>query len=616
MGAASKRVCEMRSKMSPRLSGLRNPTPSLKESDTESSLFKLRRKGSLKGRWIIGLAALGSMLLLADARSSYAQNGLSVPQTTTLWVDESTGQLFVRPGHGRVPMTIGASPEQLQQQIQQQTSEKVQAAVAQSEAQQHADNVKLAQQVAAMQPAWHSYLDNFQSKFRIGALAYLDYGYYSHTGFGPQWLENMNPPGVGNNGYNAFDINRVYLNTYFTPLKDWTFRFTPEIYRAVGTASNDKNGTTTGVGTNLDGPLNVRLKFAYLQWNGLWNNVPLLKGGNVTLGAQQNPLLSWEDDLLGYRFVYLTPWNYLGLSSSAVGVQFNGGVQPYGPEVNYLDYSVGVFNNGSFRSAENTDTKQVMGRATYYPFGAKWRYQGLGLTGFYDYGYGNVAPDSDSLPTPLKVSNAHFDRAAAILSYAAQEWNAIGEFDYGDNAFTLANLYSGSGPLDAFGTATGTALKGSFAGNTCSLAPCYGVQDTYGPQVAAYQAFLNNGRSRQIGFDLMGHYHIPDTKLTAFGMFQWFMPNDNVAENPLDFEHWVAGISYQVNEYVRLAVDSQNLSFYHSQFGLPVSYLSQFNYVPGGTFNGRLLPKTGSFVIPNMVPRDMHTIFLNLEFAY
>ena len=98
-----------------------------------------------------------------------------------------------------------------------------------------------------MQPAWHNYLDNFQSKFRIGALAYLDYGYYSHTGFGPQWLENMNPPGVGNNGYNAFDINRVYLNTYFTPLKDWTFRFTPEIYRADGTASNDKVGTTTGV---------------------------------------------------------------------------------------------------------------------------------------------------------------------------------------------------------------------------------------------------------------------------------------------------------------------------------------------------------------------------------
>jgi hypothetical protein len=571
----------------------------------------------VKGRWSIGLAVLGSIVLLATARPLHAQDSLSAPKTTTLWVDEATGEVFVRPGHGRVPLTIGASPEQVQQQIDQETNEKVQAAVAESEAQQRADNVKLEQQVAAMQPAWHSYLDNFQNKFRIGALAYLDYGYYSHTGFGPQWLENMNPPGVGNNGYNSFDINRVYLNTYFTPLKDWTFRFTPEIYRAVGTASNDKVGTTTGVGTNLDGDLNVRLKYAYLQWSGLWNDVPMLKGGSVTLGAQQNPLLTWEDDLQGFRYVYLTPWNYLGLSSSALGLQFDGPVKPYGSELTYLDYSFGVYNNGSFKAAEQSDSKQVMGRGTIYPFGAKWRYDGLGLTGFYDYGYGNVAPDSDSLPTPLKVSNSHFDRVAALVSYAAQEWNVIGEFDYGDNAFTLANLYSGSGPLDAFGTATGNPVTTAFAGNACTPSkPCYGVQDTYGPQVAAYQAFLNNGRSRQIGLDLMGHYHIPNTKLTAFGMFQWFMPNDNVAEDPLDFQRFVAGISYQINEYVRLAIDSQNLSFYHSQFGLPVSYLSQFNYVPGSTFNGRLLPKTGSFVIPDLVPRDMHTIFLNLEFAY
>jgi hypothetical protein len=47
---------------------------------------------------------------------------------------------------------------------------------------------------------------------------------------------------------------------------------------------------------------------------------------------------------------------------------------------------------------------------------------------------------------------------------------------------------------------------------------------------------------------------------------------------------------------------------------LPTSYLSKFNYVPGGKFNGWLLPKTGS--IPNLVPLDTHTIFLNMEFAY
>ena len=90
------------------------------------------------------------------------------------------------------------------------------------------------------------------------------------------------------------------MNTYFTPTKDIIFRFTPEIYRAVGTATADKEGSTTGVGSNLDGDMNVRMKYAYLQYTGIWNDVPMLKGGNVTLGAQPNPFIPWEEDLYQY----------------------------------------------------------------------------------------------------------------------------------------------------------------------------------------------------------------------------------------------------------------------------------------------------------------------------
>lgn len=572
----------------------------------------------MKRKWIAVIAALGSLMLLPSARPLHAQgSSMGITSGTTLWVDEGTGQVFIRPGRGRVPMTIGATPEQINQQIEQQTQDRVRTAVAESESQERADNEATKKQLAQMQPAWHSYLDNFQNKWRVGALAYLDFGYYTHTGFGPQWLENMNPPGVGNNSYNSFDVNRVYLNTYFTPTKDFVFRFTPELYRAVGTVSNDKVGAVTGVGSNLDGDLNVRMKYAYLQYTGLWKDVPLLKGGNATFGAQPNPFIPWEEDLYQYRYVNMVPWNYVGFSSSQVGLQFNGPVKLMGGDTNYLDYGFGVYNNGSFRTAEQSDTKQIIAKGTIYPLGADWRFQGLGLTGMYDYGWGNVAPDSDDVSTALKVSTSHFSRAAAVLHYAAETWNVASEFDYGNNAFTLSNLYSGSGPLDAFGTATGPAVVTPFAGNACSpTKPCYGVQDTYGPQVAAYQAFLNNGRSRQVGFDLFGHYLIPYTKLTAFGMFQWFLPNDNVTEDPLDFQRFVAGLSYQWNEFVRVAVDSQNLLFYHDQFGLPVSSLAQYNYIPGGTLNGRVLPKSGSFVIPNLVPRDMHTIFLNIEFAY
>jgi hypothetical protein len=67
---------------------------------------------------------------------------------------------------------------------------------------------------------------------------------------------------------------------------------------------------------------------------------------------------------------------------------------------------------------------------------------------------------------------------------------------------------------------------------------------------------------------------------------------------------------------VRLAFDSQNLLFYHSQFGLPVSKLAKFGYVPGSAFNGRKLPSTPANNISNLVPRDTHAFFLNLEFAY
>jgi hypothetical protein len=108
----------------------------------------------------------------------------------------------------------------------------------------------------------------------------------------------------------------------------------------------------------------------------------------------------------------------------------------------------------------------------------------------------------------------------------------------------------------------------------------------------------------------------------AFGMLQWLMPNDNVPEDPLDFQCFVAGLSYQTNEYLRIAVDSQNLFFYHDQSGIPVSQVRQFNYVPGSKLNGQTLPgnikgpASLNTIIPDLLPRDIHALFINLEFAY
>jgi hypothetical protein len=573
---------------------------------------------------------VAAVMSVAGSRLALAQESRSAVKTVTLYVDRTTKQVFLEPGRNRVPIKLlgeldtNALADQVQQRVSDKTHQQIVDTVAQSQAQQAVQQHALEQQVQAMEPAWSRYLVNFQDKFRLGALAYLDWGMWTHPGYGPYFLENLNTPGVGNDTYNSFDLNRVYLNAYFTPRPDLTFRITPELYRTWGTVPATRVGSSAAVNSNLTGDLGLRIKYAYIQYTGLLDKVAPLKGTALTFGAQQNPLISWEEDFGQFRYVYLSPWNYLGLSSSQVGLSVQGPIRLYGGEATYVDYSFGAFDNGNFNNAEQANTKQVMGRFTIYPLGARWRYDGLGLTGFYDYGWGNVAPNSNSLSTPLKGSNAHFQRIAALVHYAAEEWNVLGEFDYGQNSFQLNNLYSGSGPADAFGTATGTPFtSGTHFGNTCSPAtPCYPRFGTYGPQVAAYSAFLNNGRAREIGLDFLGHYHIPGTKLTAFGLFQWFMPNDNVPANPLDFQRFVVGISYQVNEYLRIALDSQNLLFYHNQFGLPVSELRKFNYVPGSKLNGQILPGNNAVpgslntVIPDLVPRDTHAFFLNLEFAY
>ncbi len=570
---------------------------------------------------VVGIAAVGAQ------RAAAQDSGIGAVK---LWVDQRTGQVFVRPGRGRVPLSLGtanaaAIEQSVEQKVEAKTNDQIKAQVQQSAAQLQEQNQVLAQQVNEMQPAWKSYMDDFHDKFRIGTLFYGDYRFYTNTGFQPQELTQLTNPGPGNNKYNSFDITRTYLNFFFFPTKEWTLRITPNMYKTIG-SSNVKVGQTTGFGSNLDGNLGVRIKYANLTYNGLWNAVPMLKGGTVSVGEISNPLVDWEEQLYGFRYVNLTPWNYLSLSSTQTGVSMEGPVK-FGEKM-YLDYGIGAYDNSSFHAFEQSDTKQFMVRGSVYPFGANWRYDGLGLTGFYNYGYGNTAPDTADIPSSLKGGNAHIQRIAALLHYTAYNWGVAGEFDSGSNAFQASNLWSGSGPGDAFGFPTGKAItSGTFAGNTCGngttvlvkgkptiVQPCYPLLNTYGPQAAAQTAILNNGQAQQIGADFFGHFHIPETPLTLFGMFQWLQPNTQFASNPLDFYKWVFGISYQYNEYLRFAIDSQNISYYHSQQSIPISALKPFGYSPGGTFNGQTLPKTGS--IPDMVQRDTHSIFANVEFNY
>jgi hypothetical protein len=209
-----------------------------------------------------------------------------ISNTTRLWVDTRTGQVFVRPGKGRVPFALDNVVDT--QASEQSIERKVEARVAaitnsqinaqrQTTTQLERQNVALAEQVNAMWSAWQGYTTNFQNKFRLGAMLFADYRFYNNTGFQPQEQENLTNPGPGNNSYNSFDLTRVYLNFFFFPTERWAARITPDVYKTIG-SSNVKVGQTTGFASNLDGDLAVRLKYANLTYTGLLNSIPALEG--------------------------------------------------------------------------------------------------------------------------------------------------------------------------------------------------------------------------------------------------------------------------------------------------------------------------------------------------
>ncbi len=171
---------------------------------------------------------------------------------------------------------------------------------------------------------------------------------------------------------------------------------------------------------------------------------------------------------------------------------------------------------------------------------------------------------------------------AALIHYTTEQFGLAFEYDLGKNAFTSGNFFSGSGPPQQFGFVPAPGTPGSQYANFNSMV----------------NGILNTGNSRQEGWDWFGHYHIPNTPFTLFGMFEQFLPNTKISKDPIDFQRYIVGIAYQYNEYLRFALDTQNLMFYHSQFTFPAD------------------ANAGIPTTPNAVPRDSHSFWLNVEFNY
>jgi hypothetical protein len=522
------------------------------------------------------LLAIGPAPKARAQSSTISSSSSSVPMLK-LYVD-SKGQVFTTPARGRrllteIPATALATQD-LEKRIEQKTQAQLEqnqaeiSAVAQKNAELAKQNQDLSKQVAEMKPAWNDFGKNWYKKISLGTLVYADYRYMPHTGFGPQFLTQMNWPGPGNNSFNAFDITRAYLDFKFTPTQDFMLRVTPNIYTQIGTVTSKTVGTSTTYSSTLDGNLGYRLKYAYIDYNTFFQKilqVDAMREDKFTFGQQQNPLVDWEENLYGFRYVNLTPWNYLSLSSTQVGISMKGPIKFH--EMQYIDYDFGVYNDASFHAQQVGALKQAMGRITFNPLGAKSRYDSLGITAFVDYGWADSTPDTSGMS-----GSTQSWRDAFLVHYTAKHWGLAAEYDIGKNAFSSGNLYSGAGPLSTSSFKAWNTMVGD----------------------------ILNHQATQQGYDFFGHVDIPKTPFTLFGMFEEFLPNTKVDKNPLDFQRWIVGLQYKINDYFRIAADTQNMTYYHGQF----------------TFPGQTLGPIDVPVTPYAVGRDTHAFMLNLEFKY
>ena len=387
-------------------------------------------------------------------------------------------------------------------------------------------------------------------KIKLGVTVYGDFVHYTDTNYGPQFLTQMNQEGPGNAGFNSFDITRTYLNFLYTPTSGVTLRVTPNINK------------------NSDGSRYYRMKYAYVQFNHPFKRSKAFGKDVIRIGSTMEPLVDWEEGLYAYRFVNLVPWNYLSLSSTYLGAEMNGPIMHNNKE--FLDYQFGVFNDTSFHHVENSDTKSFMERLTFYPAGTRSDRTGFGITEFNLSGYNNKTPDT---------KNAYVDTFAAIAFYQSHNKNyeVAGEYDYGQNAFSTGNLFSGVGP---------------------SSGP---VKDLAGAVLS--------GTTHQQGFDFFGHAALDHKgKFKLFGMFENFQPNTDLpGTNPYDFNRTVGGLSWAYNKYLTFAFDDQNLTYYHKQFDLSQSQLNSISSSLGSGY------PTG---MTNVVPGSTNAIFMNMQFNY
>jgi hypothetical protein len=168
-------------------------------------------------------------------------------------------------------------------------------------------------------------------------------------------------------GYNAFDVTRGYINIQARLSDRVKVRFTPDV-----------RPTTDA---NLERNLALRLEYASLD-------VQVTDNTAVMFGLHEMPWLTYEETLNRYRvlgpFFSERAWteDSLGLLPGPTDL---GASIKYSAERS--DFHVGVYNGEGGGRAEIDKYKSIDGRATFRPFAEDSELGKVSISGFYQYGW-------------------------------------------------------------------------------------------------------------------------------------------------------------------------------------------------------------------------------------
>jgi hypothetical protein len=191
----------------------------------------------------------------------------------------------------------------------------------------------------------------------IGGVIFADYTYQQD----PEVTDaagNMISP-------RSFNITRAYLNVTGTINDYISFRVTPDITRVNGSPAN------------INGSLDVRLKYAFLQFNlDKWTT----KGSWVRFGLNQTPYIDYTEGRYNYRFqgpIFTDAEGYLYSSDFGASAHFNF-------PGNYGDVHFGVYNGDGYAHAEANDQPSFEVRAMVRPVPGNEIAKGLEIAAFYE----------------------------------------------------------------------------------------------------------------------------------------------------------------------------------------------------------------------------------------